>query len=148
MANQPNPYQTSSQNDVDLSALPSEVNAPALGLVGVSGMWCFFLAMMLAANLYMAASGTIRPSPAPELFSDTDYWVAQIVLEFSMFVVSGIIFYSGLMMRQLQSYQLARIGAALAIIPCLGPFYVLGIPFGIWALLILNKPGVKEMFKS
>lgn len=102
----------------------------------------------MAANLYMAASGMAQPSPAPEVVSDTAYRVAQIALEALMLVVSGIIFYSGLMMRQLKSYQLTRIGAVLAIIPCLGPCFVLGIPFGIWALVVLNKPGVKEMFKS
>jgi len=128
--------------------LPSAVNAPAIGLLAVSAIWLLMLVMILAANLYIAARGIAQPTPAPRVMSETAMTIVQIALEASMLAVNGIIFFSGLTMRQLKNYQLARIGAALAIIPCLGPCYILGIPFGIWALVVLHKPGVKELFKS
>ena len=53
-----------------------------------------------------------------------------------------------LRMRSLRSYGLCQLGAILAVIPCIGPCYLLGIPFGIWALIALNRPGVREVFSS
>jgi hypothetical protein len=34
----------------------------------------------------------------------------------------------------------------MALIPCLGPCYILGIPAGIWALVVLARPEVREAF--
>ena len=36
----------------------------------------------------------------------------------------------------------------LAVIPCLSPCFILGIPFGIWALVVINQADVKEAFHS
>ena len=46
------------------------------------------------------------------------------------------------------SYSLAFAGAVIAVIPCVGsPCCILGIPFGIWALVVLNDPAVKAAFR-
>jgi hypothetical protein len=49
-------------------------------------------------------------------------------------------------MQSLRSYGFAFAAAILAMIPCLTPCCVLGLPFGIWALVVLNKPEVKSQF--
>jgi hypothetical protein len=36
----------------------------------------------------------------------------------------------------------------IAIIPCFGPCCCLGIPVGIWALVVINKPEVKSAFRG
>jgi hypothetical protein len=48
----------------------------------------------------------------------------------------------------MKNYSLARSAAIVAVIPLIGPCCVLGIPFGIWALVALGKPGVQEAFSS
>lgn len=51
-------------------------------------------------------------------------------------------------MQMLQSYGIALTGAILSVIPCVGsPCCALGIPFGIWALVVLNDPAVKAAFR-
>ena len=50
-------------------------------------------------------------------------------------------------LQKLRSYPLAMTGAIIACIPCCGPCLVLGIPFGIWALVLLNNPDVKRHFQ-
>ena len=50
-----------------------------------------------------------------------------------------------LQMRQLTSYRMAFIGACSALIPTYAWF--LGIPFGIWCLMLLADPGVKSAFQ-
>jgi hypothetical protein len=51
-------------------------------------------------------------------------------------------------MASMESYRLARLGAILACIPFTSPFVFLGIPFGIWALVLLYDPQVKAAFEA
>jgi hypothetical protein len=61
-------------------------------------------------------------------------------------VVSAAILFGALKMMRLQNYGWAMAAAILAVIPCLSPCCCLGIPFGIWALVVLSKPEVKAAF--
>lgn len=49
-------------------------------------------------------------------------------------------------MQSLQNYQFAMTASVLAMLPCLSPCCLLGLPFGIWALITLNKPEIKSQF--
>jgi hypothetical protein len=49
-------------------------------------------------------------------------------------------------MQKLENHQLAFTASILAMIPCVSPCCFLGLPFGIWALVVLNKPEVKSQF--
>ena len=60
--------------------------------------------------------------------------------------VAALIFVAGLHMRTLRSYSFCVVGAILACVPCSGPCYLLGIPFGLWALIVLNRPDVRDAF--
>jgi len=61
-------------------------------------------------------------------------------------LISGVIFYGGLKMKRLENHGLAVAASILAIIPCTSPCCLLGIPVGIWALVVLSKPEVKSAF--
>jgi hypothetical protein len=61
--------------------------------------------------------------------------------------ISALIVYGAIKMMQMQSWGLAMTAAILAVIPCVSsPCCVVGIPFGIWALVVLQRPEVKEAF--
>jgi hypothetical protein len=47
----------------------------------------------------------------------------------------------------LRGYGLAWTAAVASVIPCCSPCYVLGIPFGIWAIILLQKPEVRSRFR-
>jgi hypothetical protein len=49
------------------------------------------------------------------------------------------------MMRQ-GSYLWAMTTCILAMIPLLGPCYFFAVPFGIWGLLVLKRPEVRDSF--
>ena len=51
-----------------------------------------------------------------------------------------------LSMLRLKHYRSACTAAILAIIPVCSPCFVLGIPFGIWAIVLLQRPEVKQRF--
>ena len=62
---------------------------------------------------------------------------------FQLFILMGAV-----KMRQLESWSSARTAAILAVIPICSPCVLLGIPFGIWALIVLNNPQVRSEFRS
>jgi hypothetical protein len=58
-----------------------------------------------------------------------------------------VILFGAMQMRKLENYVFAFTAAILAILPCVSACCILGLPFGIWALVIMNKPEVKSQFK-
>jgi hypothetical protein len=60
--------------------------------------------------------------------------------------VSVFILLGALRMQRLTSHGLAMAAAIVAMIPCFSPCCLLGLPFGIWALIVLSKPEVKSQF--
>jgi predicted Ser/Thr protein kinase len=61
-------------------------------------------------------------------------------------LVSGIILVLGAArMFDMQSYGIALIAAAVAILPC-APGFLISLPFGIWALIVVLRHDVKTAF--
>ena len=52
-----------------------------------------------------------------------------------------------LKMLKVESYGSAMTAAIISVVPICSPGLVLGIPFGIWAIVVLNDPRVKASFK-
>ncbi len=71
-------------------------------------------------------------------------WVVILIL--GSLVLGILLLVAGLKMKKLQSFGLAMTACVLAMLPvhccCL-----LGLPFGIWGLVVLNKPEVKDAFR-
>ena len=51
-------------------------------------------------------------------------------------------------MKNLKGFNHAWIASIVAVIPCLGPCCVLGIPIGAWAIAVLMRPEVQSRFES
>jgi len=58
-----------------------------------------------------------------------------------------LILMGGIKMKQLQNHGLAMAASILAILPCGNPCCCIGLPIGIWALVVLNRPEVKDAFQ-
>ncbi len=50
-------------------------------------------------------------------------------------------------MLNAESYSSAMTAAIISVIPCCTPGLLLGIPFGIWAIVVLFDPRVKAAFR-
>jgi hypothetical protein len=67
-----------------------------------------------------------------------------VQLLFAILILIGAI-----KMKRLESYGLAIASAILAMIPCtFGGCCVLGLPFGIWALVVLSDIHVRSAFRT
>jgi hypothetical protein len=60
---------------------------------------------------------------------------------------SGLVIFGAFKMKQLEMYPLAMTSSILAMLPCISCGCLLGLPVGIWSLIVLNKPEVKSAFR-
>ena len=62
-------------------------------------------------------------------------------------VLQAIVLWGSINMQRQKGFVVARIGAALAAFPFTSPLIFVGMPFGIWAMILLAKPKVRELFE-
>jgi phage FluMu protein Com len=62
-------------------------------------------------------------------------------------IMSILLLIGAIKMKALENYGLAMTASIIAMIPCTSPCCFLGLPFGIWALVVLSDPVVKASFK-
>lgn len=60
--------------------------------------------------------------------------------------ISGFIVWASMQMKQLRNWNMSVAASIVAMIPCIGPCCLIGIPIGIWSLMTLMKPEVKSAF--
>lgn len=124
----------------------SRVAGPATALIVVGALGIAVQVLGLIFNLVQIGGGMGRPRPQqlPVLFSG-GFGVGMAGIE----VVVGIVVILGaIKMKNLENYAFAMAAAILAMVPCMSPCCLLGLPFGIWALVVLSDAGVKAAFRS
>jgi hypothetical protein len=108
----------------------------AIGLL-ITSILHIFVGLNFFVYVYMrsaAAGGEPDPMNAYAMFS-------AVTMLYCLLLISGAFS----MMRQ-GSYMWAVAVCVLALVPGFGPCYLLAIPFGIWGLLILRRPEVRDSF--
>ena len=63
-------------------------------------------------------------------------------------ILAMVVIWGAVQMSNLENYRLAVSAAILATLSCISPWFLLGVPFGIWALVVLCDEGVKDAFWS
>jgi hypothetical protein len=61
-------------------------------------------------------------------------------------LVAGFLIYASLEMRKLSQWGLAVGAGVVAMLPCISPCCLIGLPVGIWSLVVLTKPEIKAAF--
>lgn len=63
-------------------------------------------------------------------------------------LIAPVIIFGAIQMMKGRKYDLSKTAAILAVIPFTSCCFLLGAPFGIWALMVLSKPDVKAFFNG
>ena len=63
-------------------------------------------------------------------------------------LLAPLIIYGAIQMMKAKNYKVALTAAILVIVPFTSCCFLVGIPIGIWSLVILIKPEVKEAFSG
>ena len=119
----------------DEEEIRQQVKRPAIGLL-VTGIinWIGIIAGLIILTPIMASKQQAHPDPEATL------WAVGLVA----IVFSGLIFFAALKMMRLEAYPWAITGSILAIITT--PGNIIGLPIGVWTLVILTSREVKEAF--
>ena len=127
------------------------LKGPAIALIVVC---CIDL--LLALFQIVRHNATMQLYSANPLFQDPQMQkllqttagpVGLLTIGFQV-LVTLVVLFGAIKMLSLKSYTFAFVAAILAVIPCITPCCgILTLPFGIWALIVLNKPDVKRCFE-
>ena len=124
------------------------INGPAIGLMVTSILFVVVLVIGMVFNIFLLASGVAGELDQPEIgISKETQIVVRMIFGLILMGINAGIFIGALKMKQLTSYSWAYAAAVMSVVPCCGPCYILGIPFGVWALIVLNKDEVKGAFR-
>jgi predicted lysophospholipase L1 biosynthesis ABC-type transport system permease subunit len=125
------------------------INAPSIallvtGIIGGALTMLIILLNLLGFGLGALAADRGASDAVGMLYSGT-FGVAFGLMGL---VVAGFIIFAAMKMRSLESWGMSVAAAIVAMIPCISPCCLLGIPVGIWCLVLLFDASVKEAFTS
>jgi serine/threonine protein kinase len=120
-------------NHAAIAEARQQVRGPAIGLL-VTGIlnWVVVLPIVSLLSFTMAAK---RDGPGG----------LMVLLPISLMILSSVMIFAALKMKRLQAYGLAIAASILAII--ISPGNVVGLPIGIWALVVLSQREVRAGFR-
>ena len=120
------------------------INGPAIGLIVVAilGFLVQVLSLIWHLGFSAMAASQMAQQPWGNMFSPAVSIVSSII----GIAVSAVILFGGLKMKKLENHGLAMTASIIAMIPCISPCCLVGLPIGIWAVVVLSKPEVKSAF--
>jgi len=128
--------------------MQDRVKVPAIGLI-ITGVLGILVALGSAATTLLGSGFQAQEfgDDVPEIFRTLSNPAVNVGLNALSVLLSVVILMGGLKMKNLESRGFALTAALLAIVPCWG-CCLTGIPFGIWAFVVLLNDEVKEAFRS
>ena len=129
------------------------VSGPATGLLVTGILGIVLQVIALVANLAGLGPGAVPPNVnQPNMPIDPNrlamiQGTGALVAAIIGTVIGIVIILGANRMKNLQSYGLAMTSSILAMIPCISPCCLLGLPIGIWSLGVLSNPEVKQAFR-
>ncbi len=129
------------------------VSNPSVGLI-VAGVLNILGGLIGAAinmsgfNRISFPNGNIPPGMNPEMLRmiQMSSGGVGVVVNFIGIAIGVVIILGALKMKKLESREWAMASAILAIVPC-ELCCIVGLIFGIWSLVVLNKPEIRSAFR-
>lgn len=141
-----NPYQ--SPDIVGGSAAADRLKGPAIALIVVALIGIAMMTLSLAFSVFLLTSGVVDQMAQPAGMSKRSQVTVRAILAVVILLSNAGTLFGGLQMLWRQNRSFAQAGCILACIPCFSPCLILGIPFGVWGLTVLNDEQVQREFKS
>lgn len=145
MSDDQNPYQPPQELDstesLDRQKAFKPLVWPAIALL-VSGVLALLTRMLFFA-LVVWAKTYEQGVVAADLKDDFDnYWYLFV----AMLLSACATIYGAVQMLRVRQYWICVASAFIASIPILSPCYILGVPFGMWALFTLLREETRAAF--
>lgn len=127
------------------AAAVSQVQGPAIGLIVTAILGFIAQVAGLLMNILGVSMGAMQ-SGRQEAWMNMFSGGLGIASSIFAMAIAGLILYGALKMKKLESYGWAMTASIIAMVPCFSPCCLIGLPIGIWALVVLSKPEVKGAF--
>lgn len=127
-----------------------KLKGPSIGLIVTAGLNAMFGLYLMASSLIQHFAGMAErdfTSSAERTGFYVGFWGIAILGLVSV-LLAPVIIVGAIKMMKGQSYGFAKATAILSIIPLTSCCFVVGMPFGIWALVVLYKPEVIAFFNG
>jgi hypothetical protein len=136
--------------DADREAALRLVKGPAIALIVTASLGALYYGF---SGIFTLLTGgamfqqEMPPNIPPEWESFIKGMQGPLAGVFSLAIaaLNGLVLFGAIKMLRLQNRTMATVAAVAAMLPC-QCCCVLGLPFGIWALVVMNKPEVKSYF--
>jgi len=128
------------------------MKVPAIGIITTGALG----ALLSLAGVITTLSGSnkvaeLPPGLPPEAAGLLKSYLSAIEpfnlpLNLLALILSSLTLVAGIKMLQRRSYGLVMAGVIIGMIPCLSGCCCTGLPFGIWALIVLSNEEVRKSF--
>jgi len=128
----------------------SRLAGPAIGLIVTASIALVFQVLGLIAigvSLWLEPRG-IAAGGGDELLEVMSTGIPGLVAQLVGGVLSLVVILGAIRMKRLESYGFAMASAIIAMIPCISPCCVLGFPFGLWAIIVMQDGHVRTAFRG
>ena len=125
-----------------------QVQGPAMGLLITGGLALLFTVLGLVMNIAgvgMSGLSGMGGSAATDQYMSMMSGGVGIVVSLLGLALYGFVLWGALQMKQLRNWNMAMGASIAAMLPC-GCCCIIGLPIGIWSLIVLMKPEVKSAF--
>ena len=135
----------------DNRGIQARVTPPAIALIvtgclGIVTQLLFLVLGLTGSFMQGFQEGLSEGMESPEFIAPFLGSAFTVISGIIGIIIAAVIIYAGIRMLKLQSWGFAIAASILAMIPCVSPCCIIGLPVGIWALVILNDNDVKMAF--
>lgn len=130
------------------------VRIPAIGMMigGILSMLYALIDLVFCIHLLIGFQQGAPPPNLPPFMQNLfqpnpTQMTVEAIFDGVKMVACIVIIYGSIKMLRLESYGLAVTSSVISVIPCIACCCFLGIPFGIWSLVVLNRPEVRATFR-
>ena len=140
------PFQSGGEREAALQA----VKGPAIALIIVASLGVAYYGLSGLFTLFtggMMFHQELPPEVPPQVRALVENMRGPLAAVISLVVatMNGFVLFGAIKMLRLQNFGLVMAAVIVAMLPC-QCCCLLGLPLGIWALMVLNKPEVKSQF--
>ena len=124
------------------------LKTPSIGLIVTGVINAIYGILSIAGNIYqyVTKQGTFAaPFQTDALHVGAIIGIALPIISLAF---SPVIIFGAIQMMKGRKYGLSKAAAVLAVIPFTSCCFLIGIPFGIWALRVLSQPDVEAFFNG
>jgi hypothetical protein len=109
-----------------------------------------FGGFITVGNIYNVVSGALPPPPPDMQGGERAGFFIGLYGSMIAFALSPLlqplVIWGGINMVRGRGLRMAYVGAIIATIPVFSACCIIGMPFGIWALVVLSQPQVRAVF--